>query len=373
MPDTPLITIIIPCYNGADFVGATLESVLQQTHEHLQIVVVDDGSTDESASVIQSFADQRIEYIYQENQGLSAARNTGIRHTKGQFVNFLDADDLFLPEKLQLQLEFLQQHPAYGLVAEGFIRCDERGEHLYTSMDEEGEIPLQNLIVKGQFPVQTPLIRKTWIDKTGFFDTGLKAAEDWDFYCRMALEGCRMYRLRQANSAYRILDNAMTTNAPRQTEMLLQVVQKTFSNSKLPEKWRHLETKARFQITLMGACRCLALNYFEEGAGYLQTALAENPAAVQKYNFEPLARNLAYFIKHMQVPDWQEKTLKIVQAVGSQFPLLEKVAPKLDFHIHLVKTKHKKAFLTKQILQNPLQNVPIVRDLILYQLREAKS
>src|ERR1051326_6198733 len=102
----PLVSIVIPCYNGELFVGEAIASCTNQTYDRIEIVCVDDGSTDHSRSTIHTFmTDRRVKYHYQENMGLSAARNTGMRLAKGEFIHLLDADDILHPDKIETGLK----------------------------------------------------------------------------------------------------------------------------------------------------------------------------------------------------------------------------------------------------------------------------
>ena len=116
-PGVPgLVSVIVPCHNRADIVGETIESVLAQTYENFEIVIVDDGSEDNTAEVVGAYADPRILYFYQPNAGLSAARNSGLNVTAGEFIAFLDSDDVWLEWKLAAQVQLFQRHPEAGLI-----------------------------------------------------------------------------------------------------------------------------------------------------------------------------------------------------------------------------------------------------------------
>ena len=108
----PLVSVIIPVHNGGRYLRAALESVFAQTYRPFEVIVVDDGSTDDSGVIAQSFHDVR--YIHQANQGVAAARNNGIEAARGEFFAFLDQDDLWTPEKLKLQIAYLLSHPDLG-------------------------------------------------------------------------------------------------------------------------------------------------------------------------------------------------------------------------------------------------------------------
>ena len=123
-----LISVIIPAYNHAKYLSEAIQSVLNQTYQNFEILIVDDGSTDNTRQVVQNYTDQRIKYIYQENRGLAASRNAGLRVTQGEYVAFLDADDIFLPHKLEVQLDWFEAHPSCGMVFSGFYFMNDRGE-----------------------------------------------------------------------------------------------------------------------------------------------------------------------------------------------------------------------------------------------------
>jgi glycosyltransferase involved in cell wall biosynthesis len=114
----PLVTVIVPSFNYARFISQSLDSVLAQTWRNWECVVVDDGSTDDTRAVVMSYAerDARVRYIHQEHRGLSAARNTWIKHSRGEFLQFLDADDLIEERKLEKQIEFLRKHHDVDIV-----------------------------------------------------------------------------------------------------------------------------------------------------------------------------------------------------------------------------------------------------------------
>jgi glycosyltransferase involved in cell wall biosynthesis len=126
IPLEPLVSVVIPSYNRAHVLAETLESVLTQSYPHLEIIVVDDGSTDDTAEVVRPYLD-RITYLPQQNQGLAAARNTGLLRSRGEYVAWLDSDDLWNSEKLGLQIAFLRLHPDHVLVASDFSAFDAGG------------------------------------------------------------------------------------------------------------------------------------------------------------------------------------------------------------------------------------------------------
>lgn len=338
-PSKPLVSIIIPCYNTVRFVEETIRSALAQTYENIEVIVINDGSTDNSEEVILSVKDARIHYVYQENKGLSAARNTGIKKAKGDFLTFLDADDLLLPNKTKIQIEYFSKHPSLDMVTCNFIRTNESGKHLYSITKPNKKIKLADFLKGNQIHVPSALIRKEMIAKTGFFDMTLKAAEDYDYWSRIALNKGEIFHLSQALCTYRLLDDAMTANAPRQTEMLLKVVKKNFSSSLLPDSLKYLETKAQTDTLITGAARCFVLDFFKEGKEYLKQALDLNPQLASQ-DFDFLSRKLAGMLVHGNVKDIAQKADKIHKEIRQDFGLSKSFAQKIVFRAELIRKKN---------------------------------
>jgi glycosyltransferase involved in cell wall biosynthesis len=177
MTEQPLVSVIIPVYNGGRYLRACLESVFAQTYRPFEVIVVDDGSTDDSGIIAQSFAEVR--YIQQTNQGVAAARNNGIEAACGEFYAFLDQDDLWKPEKLKLQIDYLQSHPelGYTLTQQQFFL--EQGATLPAWFRKD----LLSVVHTG-WVLGTLVVRRTTIAQVGNFATGYSAANDSDWFFR---------------------------------------------------------------------------------------------------------------------------------------------------------------------------------------------
>ena len=124
----PLVSVIIPAYNSADFIDEALKSVFDQTYKDLEIIVVDDGSTDDTRAVLEKYGD-RVNYHYQDNNGPASARNRGIKLARGKYIAFLDADDLWLPTKLEKQVALFKNRENLGFVTTGVCSFDENGDY----------------------------------------------------------------------------------------------------------------------------------------------------------------------------------------------------------------------------------------------------
>ena len=173
----PLVSVIIPVYNGARYLRAALESVFGQTYRPFEVIVVDDGSADNSGDIAHSFSEVR--YIRQANQGVAAARNNGIEAARGEFFAFLDQDDLWTSEKLKLQIAHMQSHPevSYTLTQQQFFL--EPGETIPTWFRKELLSEVHTGWVLG-----TLVVRRAAFEQIGNFATGYSAASDGDWFFR---------------------------------------------------------------------------------------------------------------------------------------------------------------------------------------------
>jgi glycosyltransferase involved in cell wall biosynthesis len=179
--------VVIPVFNRALAVADAIESVLAQTVAPAEIIVVDDGSKDGTRECLAPYMD-RIKYIYQENKGVSAARNAGVRAARGEFIAFLDSDDVWHPRKLECQLRYLQEHPDTALIGAATFGVSAKG---WQAISVEAPlrarpVALDDVVIRSPFPTSTVIVRKECMDAVGHFDTGLRNAEDRDFYIRIA-------------------------------------------------------------------------------------------------------------------------------------------------------------------------------------------
>jgi glycosyltransferase involved in cell wall biosynthesis len=181
-----LVSVVIPCYNQAHFLGEAIESVLKQTYPHYEIVVVDDGSTDNTSEVASHY--ERVHLIRQDNQGLSRARNTGIRHSEGEYLVFLDADDRLLPEALQAGLECFSAHAECAFVFGRFryIAIDGKPLTAPASAPDRGNHYIG--LLRGPYIAVPAMVmyRSFVFDTVGLFDPSVNATADYDLYFRIA-------------------------------------------------------------------------------------------------------------------------------------------------------------------------------------------
>jgi len=186
----PTVSVIIPTYNRAHLVGRAIQSVLEQTYQDFELIVVDDGSTDNTKEVVKGFNDKRIKYIlHEKNKGATAARNTGIKAARGEYIAFQDSDDEWLPVKLEKQMKvFEAASPEVGVVYTGFWRI-ESNKKIYIPSEKvarkEGNIHAE--LLRGNF-VDTPtaVVKKDCFAKVGIFDERLPRLQDWELFIRIS-------------------------------------------------------------------------------------------------------------------------------------------------------------------------------------------
>lgn len=187
----PKISVIIPTYNRRVYVQEAIDSVLAQTYTDYEIIVVDDGSTDGTGAALQERYGERIQYIWQENQGESVARNRAINMATGDYIALLDSDDLWLPEKLEKQMALLQDDPDCAGVYCKASFIDAEGHPLsWPPMGRplDTKDPLAHLALACPVPGSTAIIRAGLLDQVGLYDPSIQHGEDWDLWLRMAVD-----------------------------------------------------------------------------------------------------------------------------------------------------------------------------------------
>jgi glycosyltransferase involved in cell wall biosynthesis len=185
----PLVSVIIPNYNYANYLREAVESVLSQTYKNIEIIVVDDGSKDKSAEVLQEFGD-KITVIFQQNAGVSAARNNGVANSKGEYIAFLDADDVWLAEKIEKQIKLFSEDKTLGLVHVGVQDIDGNGNNLDVHLDGlSGEVSHEFLLLNRAVVLGggsgLMITRKAFNEVDGF-DLRLSTSADWDLFYQIS-------------------------------------------------------------------------------------------------------------------------------------------------------------------------------------------
>ncbi|MCA9935271.1 MAG: glycosyltransferase [Ardenticatenaceae bacterium] len=287
------ISIIIPAYNQGQYLAAAVQAGLDQTYPDVEVIVVDDGSTDDTAVVAQSFSDPRVRYVYQENRGLSGARNTGIRHASGDYLTYLDSDDLFLPQKVAILLAEMEKRPSLGFVAGQSIPIDENGSSIGKQFDKGLPAHLPDLLLGNPLHVGSVLLRREWQERVGFFDETLRSYEDWDMWLRLAVAGCEMGWVDQPVSLYRFHRHQMTRDGRQMTTATFAVLENFFRRSDLPAPWQAMRDRAYSRAHLRAAAQAYRVpDALQEAQEHLATAVQHDPILLANHA-EPLARILS--------------------------------------------------------------------------------
>ena len=224
----PLVSVITPAYNAAPFIGDTVRSVLMQTYRNLEIIVADDGSTDETANIVKALAkeDPRVKYVHQSNAGQSAARNAAIAEAKGVYLAFLDADDLFLPSKLKKQVQYLEAHPECGLSyckIHHFFNDDPR-RPFYFSVPSPSGVLFEELLKTNFINPLSVVLRKELLDRYGAFEPTFRRLDEQYLWLKLARHGVQFCYLPEALANYRIHRTSLSNESVYFKETEAQVL-----------------------------------------------------------------------------------------------------------------------------------------------------
>lgn len=239
----PKISIIIPAYNVKLTIKSTIKSVRQQSFSDFELIVINDGSTDKTVEIVQGIKDARIKLFCYKNGGLPIARNRGIKQAKGDYIAFLDADDLWTKDKLEKQLAILEANPEAGVAYSRTSYIDEQGNLLYDCdpVSFEGNVLGALLLTNFLHNGSNPLIRRQAIKTVGEFDPTLKSSEDWDYYLRLAIHYpfCVV-------PEYQILYRQTSTNMSSNVELMKQtgsiVLERSYHNA--PQNLQYLRSQS---------------------------------------------------------------------------------------------------------------------------------
>lgn len=272
---TPKVSVIIPVYNCELYIAQAIESVLNQTYTDYEIIVINDGSTDNTYQVLQPYM-KKIRYFSQENKGLSATRNQGIKMAKGKLISLLDADDLFLYYKLQEQVAIFEAEPSIGLVQSGWRVVNEKGDKI-EDVKPWHKSPELDLVTWLKWKATNPsgmMFRKEWLERVNGFNEDLRRLEDFDIVIRLALAGCQATWFPKVAVCYRQHRGNMTRNLLAQIEVEEKILDELFSNPNLPGKIQHLEKELRYGSLIWNCWRLYKTGNFSEMATYLQKSLS---------------------------------------------------------------------------------------------------
>jgi glycosyltransferase involved in cell wall biosynthesis len=281
-----LVSIVIPTRNYAGYVGQAIRSGLHQGYRPIEIVVVDDGSTDDTPAVLREF-EGAIRVVRLEGLGVSAARNAGLAQARGEYVVLLDADDLLVPGGVAAQVAQFDRRPDIdAVVGEWYtydVQCGTITEERSSLKDDDALSHLLRTNI-----VATPsamMVRRTAVSALGGFDTSFSFTADWEMWWRLAKQGCRFARVTAPVATYRIHGRSMTSNLDRAIRDGTALLDRCFNDPALSEAMRAVEPRSRFGMMMYLAELCLQQGDDHRGGECLREALRWNPQAVDTLAF----------------------------------------------------------------------------------------
>lgn len=254
----PLVSVIVPAFNAVSTIGETLRSANEQTYRPIEIIVIDDGSTDGTSAAVAEFGDA-VRYMAQENAGDAAARNTGIGEARGGLVAFLDADDLWRKDKLERQVGSLLADGSVGGIQCGALYIDDRLRPIEEHRCRPGRMELMDVLLFRDMPAFSSaiVIRRECIDRIGPIDLSVRGKDEWDFAIRIA-RGCGLASVPDPlviRRMYASSTSRQAAYAQRQVRPGLEILRRVFTDPTLPEqvRWRRRRAYAAFYRMIAGS------------------------------------------------------------------------------------------------------------------------
>lgn len=259
-----MISIVIPLYNKASCIRDTLLSVLAQIYSDFEIIIVDDGSTDESCHVVESIIDSRIRLVHQTNAGVAAARNRGIEEARGDYIAFLDADDEWKPGYLATQVQLVEKYPYCDVFATNYVFCDGRGNvskpiiRRLPFKDEDGEMTNYFEVASHSHPplwTSAIMVRKSAITEIGGFPVGIRSGEDLITWARLAVKHRIAYKT-QPFALYNIKDysNREIQRIPDKSDIVGKELQQLFNKHHISALRKYLSHWQKMRSSVFLRC-----------------------------------------------------------------------------------------------------------------------
>lgn len=276
------LSVVIPTYNHSREIGRAIDSVLAQTRLPDEIIVVDDGSQDDTQAALEPYQDH-ITYHYQENRGVSAARNTGIFKSGSNWIAFLDADDLWAPEKLANQVERIALlrndvacvYSRHHIQAPEFSILSELPPH-------GGNLTIEDLLLKNWVGLLTVAARRDVLLELGGFDEKLRTVEDWDLWLRMHIFGWRFSYIREPLATYSLSEFGLHSDAQLTGESAKQMFARIFAMPDVNERVLKLKPMAEANYSLELATHCASLEDKSASWNYFKEAVRTSPRVLLK-------------------------------------------------------------------------------------------
>ena len=282
----PLISVIIPVYNGERTIQETIESVLNQTFSDLELIVINDGSQDSTLEIVSQVTDPRLKVFSYPNAGQAASRNRGFALASGEYISFIDADDLWTPDKLEAQLKALQTNPQAAVAYSWSDYIDNngqflrRGSHITVNGNAYTKLLLLNFLENGS----NPLIRRQALTEVDGFDVSLTPAEDWDLWLRLAIH-YHFIAVPFPQILYRISANSMSDNVSKLERASLQVIKRAFAQA--PASLQYLKKQSLANLYKYLTFKALENSPKQQkgllAAHFILSAVKNDPSLIQHW------------------------------------------------------------------------------------------
>jgi glycosyltransferase involved in cell wall biosynthesis len=285
----PKVSVVIPTYNGAKFLREAVESVLAQTYRDIDIIIVDDGSTDNTAELVAGMKDPRIRYIFHENRGVAAARNTGILASQAEYIVWQDSDNILFADAIEKHVAFMDKHPEVGFSHGQFFTIDEDGRPLRKGRPRgpkktfirDGMEELTHLLLGDRTIGLFFMIRRSALDDVGLFNPKLRMSEDWEIWIRLAKKYA-VGHVAEPLAKVRMHNNSMT--ALSKVEVVRDahesVLKSVLADSVLGPIYRPLRRKMYFGFYCLCAREAAFTGHKGYGLRYILKAIQSSPKMV---------------------------------------------------------------------------------------------
>jgi glycosyltransferase involved in cell wall biosynthesis len=279
----PKVSVIVPAYNGAGFLGETIRSVLAQTYAHWELIIVDDASPDDTAKVVAQFDDPRIKYlVHEKNKGSDAARDTGLRASSGAIVAFLDQDDLIHPEKLQAHVAFLEAHPEIGVTYNARFHLNHSSATIREIWRPPKNITLADLVLGFPLAPSDVVLRREWALQMDLMNGSLSwCGGEIIHYGSLFLSGCKFAAIDRALNYRRFHSGRQIRDLAGGCQSEIYAQDKILNDPRCPAQVRARADIAHTNIYLIWAYRALAQNETALGQAFLGSAVRGKPSIVE--------------------------------------------------------------------------------------------
>lgn len=281
----PKVSVIITTYNREKFLRETITSVLSQSYNDFELIIIDDGSTDKTKDIVDSFTDERISYYYQQNKGQNIARNLGMSISQGEYIAHVDSDDLWINTKLEKQVKILNEKKDIGLVYCGtkLIDCNSEFVKKLKIHNHNGYVLDKLLMSNFLYNGSNTLFRKTCLTKVVNFDESVNRMTDWQFYLKFSIY-YKFYSIPEYLVLYRVHDTNMSINYIKYKKNGFKILYKAFKSPYIIKNYSNLKRLAYAMRYRFLAHRCLELNHTKELRYYAGKAIRMSPNILYRSN-----------------------------------------------------------------------------------------